>query len=500
MAAQKEIVVIKNVIYRSMNRFASGYHRLNVNNAGLVFFLLIYFVLFLITFQNGFFWDTTHLASLQAWWYYDHDFRYFFLPNELDSGHPSFFAMLLALMWKLFGVRLAVGHMMMLPFIIILIVEASATCIYYFKDKGPLVAALILLNPIVLGQATLVSPDVVLFGFFFLTLNGILTNNKVRMVVGALILGAVSLRGMMCVAYLGLFAVLRNRITLLSFFSYVLAFLPGIAIAALFLFLHYKQAGWVGYHADSPWGESFRPAGVAGFFRNVLVFGFRMVDMGFIFVWLFLGISLVQTIRKRPLLSKRTRELLLLVILCFLVSVLLQFFYKYSLLHRYLLPFISLMVFVFCSLADERLSYRRFRIACVLSLIGLLSGNLWVYPDPVAKGWDATLAHLPYYELRKKALYSLKERGVPPGEVFAGFPYRQTGKCIDLSRDTSSFSRLPMEKAPYVLYSNISNDFSDDQLQSLKTDWIPIEQFGSWPVRFVLYRNFIFNDEPGEKN
>lgn len=500
MDSQKEIIVIKNVIYGNMNELAGGYNRLNSSNTKIAFFFLIYLILFLVTFKNGFFWDTTHLASLQAWWYYDHDFHHFLLPNELDSGHPSFFAMLLALTWKLFGVRIEVGHIMMQPFIIILITEAWRTGVYYFKDKGPLVAALILLNPIVLGQATLVSPDIVLFGFFFLTLNGILRNKKFRIVIGALVLGAVSLRGMMCVAYLGLFAILRNRATRQSFFYYTFIFLPGITIATFFLFLHYKQVGWIGYHADSPWGESFQPAGIAGFLRNVLVFGFRMADMGFIFVWLLFGLPLIQAGRKKLPLSKRTRELLLLAILCFLVSVLLQFFYKYSLLHRYLLPFISIVILVFCSLADERVTTRKFQIAWALSLIGLLSGNLWVYPDSVAKGWDATLAHLPYYELRKKALHSLKERDIPPGEVFASFPYVRNRKCIDLSQDTTSFSKLPMENAPYVLYSNISNDFSDDQLKTLKRDWKPIEQFGNWPVRFILYRNFIYNDEQEKKN
>lgn len=451
--------------------------------------VFVYLILFIISLDHGFFWDTTHLASLQAWWYFDNDFRFFLLPNEIDSGHPTFFAMLLALMWKLFGVRIMVGHMMMLPFILLMIREVWIVSVYYFDRTAPYVAALILFNPIMLGQSTLVSPDVVLFGFFFFTLNGILNNHKLKIIIGALVLGAVSMRGMMCVAYLFLFAVLRQKISMRSVMHYLLIFSPGILIVIIFLALHYTQRGWIGYHTGSPWADSFESAGTKGFLRNIIVFLFRMADMGMVFIWVFMGFAFLKYIRTRFSLSKRTRELLLLWILCFLVSVLLQFFYRHSLLHRYLLPLIAVTTFIFCSFTEEHISFTQFKKVWVLSFAGLLSGNLWVYPDSIAKGWDATLAHLPYYHLRDEALQYLTERKISLEVVYGGFPYNLTGKCIDLSSDTTTYSALPMEKSPYVLYSNISNDFTDQQLYALKNKWIPVEKFGGWPVRFVLYKH-----------
>ncbi|HRP30518.1 MAG TPA: hypothetical protein PKV73_01435 [Agriterribacter sp.] len=454
-----------------------------------VVFLIIYLTLFAISLNNGFFWDTTHLASLQAWWYYDNSFKHFFLPTIIDSGHPSFFAMLLAVMWKVFGVKLIVGHLMMLPFALLLIWEVLTTCRYYFGSTYSLVAALLLLNPIILGQLTLVSPDVVLFCFFFFTLNGILGNSKWKILLGSLVLGAVSLRGMMCVGYLYLFSFLRQDITIKSFFQNAFFFSPGILVGIGFLTFHFVQLGWMGYHAESPWAASFESAGVKGFFRNIVVFIFRMVDMGLIFVWLFMGAAVVFNRKKRFIFSHHTKDLVLLWILCFLVSVLLQFFYRYSLLHRYLLPLIAISIMIFCSIAIGNLNLRQFKRVWIFSLVGLLSGNLWVYPDRIAKGWDATLAHLPYYELRKNALHYIKSKNIPLGEVYGGFPYDLTGKCIDLNRDTAMFSKSSADITPYVLYSNISNDFSDEQLQTLKEKWIIVKQFGDWPVRFVLYRN-----------
>ncbi|HRO47784.1 hypothetical protein [Agriterribacter sp.] len=463
-------------------------HTANKRNPFL-FFLIAYLILFAVSLNNGFFWDTTHLASLQAWWYYDNNFKYFFLPTGIDSGHPSFFAMLLALMWKMFGVRVPVGHILMLPFIILMIREVTEICKYYFKSRFPYVAALVLFNPIILGQATLVSPDIVLFGFFFFTLNGILDNSKLKILIGALVLGAISMRGMMCVAYLCLFAVLRQGLSFKSIIRFALIFSPGILVVIAFLSLHYAHSGWIGYHANSPWADSFDSAGIKGFARNIVVFSFRMVDMGMVFIWIFMGIAIISRMKGSIALSKRTTELLLLWILCFLVSVLLQFFYRHSLLHRYLLPLIAITTFVFCSLAEEGLTLKQFKRVWLLSLVGLLSGNLWVFPDPIAKGWDATLAHLPYYKLRKEALHFIKAENIPLGKVNGGFPYNLTGKCIDLNSDTTTFSKLPPEQSPYVLYSNISNDYTDEQLNSFKKDWISLKVFGGWPVRFVLYKN-----------
>jgi hypothetical protein len=49
----------------------------------------------------------------------------------------------------------------------------------------------------------------------------------------------------------------------------------------------------------------------------------------------------------------------------------------------------------------------------VVMLAGLLSGNFWVYPDTMAKGWDATLAHLPYHHLRQKMRQYINRNHIP---------------------------------------------------------------------------------------
>lgn len=452
-------------------------------------FMSVYLILYIVTCNNGFFWDTTHLASLQAWWFYDNDFKYFFLPSHIDSGHPPFFAMMLAALWKIFGVHLIVGHTMMLPFTLILISQVILVSKYYFKENSQWVVALILCNPVVLGQSTLVSPDIVLFGFFLFTFHGVITNSGFKIILGGIILCALSMRGMMCAGLLYLFSLFRNGLSLRIIFKCGYLFLPGFILAMLFLLLHYRQTGWVGYYPGSPWAPSFEKVDITGFFRNMVVFVWRMIDMGMVFMWVFLGYTIVLHIRQRRYPGKRTKELLILWLICFTLSVLPQFFYSQLLMHRYLLPLVAITTYIFYSLAQECHNRSLLRKLSLLALVGLISGNLWVFPDSIAKGWDATLAHLPYYELRKQALHFIKEKNIPLGNVNGGFPYNLTGKCIDLNNDTTTFSKLPPELSPYVLYSNITNDYTDQQLRSFKQDWVPLKKFGGWPVRFVLYKN-----------
>ena len=459
-----------------------------LKSKAFIFFFIIYLVLFLVTCKNGFFWDTTHLASRQAWWFYDNDFKHFFIPATFDSGHPPFFAMLLALCWYLFGVSLPVSHLMMQPFIVLLIVQVLIISRHYFGNKYFYPSAIILLNPIVLSQSALVSPDIVLLGIFYLTLNSILQKKYSLVVLGSIMLCAVSMRGMVTTGTLFLFAILANRFSLKELIRWGLLFLPGFTVAAIFLLLHYNNTGWIGHHPDSPWSPSFDHVGLKGFFRNIFVFAWRMVDMGMLFMWIILGVIILK-FKNVFTPDKKTTELLLLALLIFLFAIFPQFFYAHLLMHRYLLPFIGISSLIFFSYCNVYLWFGAAKKILALVIAGLLSGNLWIYPDAVAKGWDASLGHLPYYQLRHQALSYIKEQQIPFNHISAAFPYDMADKYIDLKNDTSTFSVQPPEKSPYVLYSNIANQYSDDELLMLKTKFKPVCTFGRWPVRFVLYKN-----------
>src|SRR4051794_38753575 len=86
-------------------------------------FLCFYILLTFFVLHNSFFWDTIQLGSKQAHWFYDHNFKFFFLPEIIDSGHPPSFGIYLAICWKLFGKSLPVSHLAMLPFLLGIVIQ-----------------------------------------------------------------------------------------------------------------------------------------------------------------------------------------------------------------------------------------------------------------------------------------------------------------------------------------------------------------------------------------
>lgn len=75
-------------------------------------------------------------------------------------------------------------------------------------------------------------------------------------------------------------------------------------------------------------------------------------------------------------------------------------------------------------------------------LAALLSGNFWVYPDPIAKGWDASLAYLPYQQMRREMNCFIDAEGIDYAETATSFPSNIALKYLDLSDDARSFATI----------------------------------------------------------
>lgn len=447
-------------------------------------------IVFILSINLPFFWDTIHLSAGQALWFYNNSFKDFLLPNQLDTGHPTLFSMLLAVDWMLLGKGLWQSHLLMVPFLFLLVKEIIHVTALYFGDKYTWVAILIVLNPILLAQSFLVSPDIVVFGMFFLLLSAIKTDKNFPIVWGTMVLCLVSLRGMMVAASMSLFLLgeiwkTSNHSLDIRQYKRLLAFFPGFILGIAFLAIHYTQKGWIGFHANSPWADSFAKSNGFDVLFNVGKLVWRILDFGMIFFFI---ITLVQLWQKKIQCSTRTKELLWLLASLFVFLIIPQLLYKYLLLHRYLFPFIIVLVLLSLSFLEEHLDTFQFKQSIYIAIPLMMAGMFITYPDYIAKGWDATPAHFAYYTQRKKALAYMHQHHIPLSETGGGFPYYAPSSIVDLSTDTSAFAPLDFTKNNYILYSNISNDFNKPELKALNQEWIKLAQFGQWPVRFEIYK------------
>jgi len=491
--------------------------------------MLFFVVLTWLARDHSFFWDTIQLSSLQAHWFYENGFDQFLLPAAIDSGHPPAFGWYLALMWKVFGKSLMVSHFAMLPFLLGTVYWLYRLGKYLFNGLWVLaVPLLMILDPVYLGQSVLVSPDIALVYFFLMVLLGVFEKRNWMILLGGFGLALISMRGMMVLASLFVFSwalsfLQERRISNISLtFRKLMPFLPGAFIGFGFLIFHYVEAGWIGYHADSPWALSFEGVDGKGFIKNVAVLIWRFLDFGrVVFCVLFLVLAwrwfkrsggVGQTTKVsdggnvlfdgsptnasdggKPSDAARQLDgawkLLLLVLVLFLFLTPSLLLHKGLVAHRYLLPvFLSFDLLGLYLLWRSSFSESLKKVLLGLVAVAFLTGHFWVYPPKISQGWDSSLAHWSYYDLRQMMIEYIESEKIPFEEVGSAFPNLRSFEDTDLNGRDVQFSPKNLSQQDYIFYSNIFNDFSDGEIDELFMEWEVKKQFKKRQVVVILFQ------------
>ncbi len=455
-----------------------------------------------------FFWDTIQLGSKHAHWYYENQFSKWWLPTEIDSGHPPVFGMYLAILWTWFGKSLWVSHFAMFPFLWGTLYQLIRLGEWFSSPRaeqmisGKLIPLLLpfiaIADPVLTGQAILISPDIILVFCFLLAVHNIVRQKILLLVLACIGLVLVSTRGMMVTFLLFVFRTWHQHrsddsLTAPKYWiGKMLPFVPAGLVALAFLSLHYWNTGWIGYHPDSPWKYGFQRVGLKGFAFNILVLGRKLVEHGRILIWIpvfLLFRAWWQKLGWRSLLQHPQIGVAIKLCVCTLIF-LSPSYLLFQGLHslRYLLPFYLALNILFFSLWVHTVltpNWRRYLL--VIAFMGLFTGNYWIYPPKTSQDWDCTLAHLPYYNLRNDFLHYLSEEKIPPGQIGTAFPEIGPWKYKDLSDRNIGFKAKDLQQDSLVFYSNVMNDFSDQEIDDLRNFWTVRQQFESGGVYLILY-------------
>lgn len=436
------------------------------------------------------------MASKHGQYFFETNFASVILPETIDSGHIPAFGMYVAMMWKVFGKTLAVSHFAMLPFVVgigYFILKIGGFLVG--QKNAPWLLLLCFADPVLASQSILVSPDITLVFFFLMGLYSVwCSQNNGLLIIAVIGLGLTSMRGMMVAVGLFLFSFLFivEKKNAQSFIKSIWPFVPGGLIAAAYLFYHWQQTGWVGYHSDSTWAPSFERVGVSGFIKNLAVFGWRMLDFGRVFVCL--GLLLFLSTIFKNIKEQKIKQLLALIVIVFLATIPTQLFYTGLLSHRYILPlFISFHLLLFHLLFNNNNFKTIFNSSKKwiygIVIIGLITGNLWVYPKKISQGWDSTLAHVHWYGLLNDTQQFLKKNKINMEEVGTVFPNIGQRNLYELNGVEKGFKEKDLINDCYVFYSNIMNDFSDDEIDELENNWQSIFNNNKMGVCTIIYKN-----------
>lgn len=476
---------------------------MNINFINKLLLWLTLFIVVLLIFinrNNGFFWDTIQLASQHGSYYYFNNFSELLLPEEFDSGHIPAFGMYIALVWKLFGRTIEVSHMAMLPFAVGIVWQLYNLCKRFVSEKYVGIALLLIfIDASLMSQITLVSPDIPLMFFFLLTLNSIMNNKKEIILIGVLGLFLTSMRGMMlsvCLVFIDIYRNygynnLINTEKVKALLKRSLLYWPAFVIFVSFSIYHYCEKGWIGYHKDSPWADCFERVDFKGFIFNVGLLGWRILDFGRVGIWIVLFMLLLRF--KKTVFNDKKKHILFFAFLIILILLPLNMLWAKNLLaHRYLMPLYITFALLTASIAFSNLTSKQWKstVIAIWLLIGL-SGNFWIYPPKISKGWDSTLAHLPYYDLRLKAIHFLDTEGINFKDVDTFFPNYYSIEEIDLNKDQRIFDNYTIgNNSNYIFYSNIFN-VEDDVYDYIMANYKPIKEFKNKGVYVVILQKSI---------
>ncbi len=440
----------------------------------------------------GMFWDNVLFGSRMANPLYQNGiFCWQSIPLDANPGHPPFLATIIALGWTLFGKSLYVSHWMMLPFIFGLLWQISNLVNHFIKDKFYQIFTFILViaDSTLLSQLVLVTPEIIQLFFFFLALNAILNEQLYLKIIALAFLGMVSYRGMMLCG--GLFLidffihlVIKKR-SLKQFFSfqtsiaYCIAALPAI----VYLYWSLSTRGWIISHPSENWGKALAFSSieefVKNFGRNILVLGLQFVDFGRITVIVFVLITLI--IKRTYIQWEKVLTLLIIIFFSTIVIYSTSLLIKNTMGHRYYLPSYLSIGLLACILIDQ---YNIKKTVYIGLLSSLLLGNCIVYPDTFAQGWDSSLAHLPYWKLRKNAIEYMDNHNIPITETASFFPNNTTIDNVDVNGDMRSF-RIFSGNENYIFYSNVYN-LTDSEFTTLRSTYDILETFKKGGVRIEI--------------
>ncbi|UPT71763.1 MAG: hypothetical protein M0D53_05440 [Flavobacterium sp. JAD_PAG50586_2] len=465
-----------------------------------IYFVLTNILVFLLVFlnkENVFFWDTIQLASEHGSFYYNNNFSKLLLPVWLDSGHIPAFGMYLALIWKIFGKSIEVSHLAMLPFAFGIVWQLQILCKRFIPEKFVGIALLLIfIDATLMSQITLVSPDVPLMFFFLWALNSVFSNRKTFIAISVFCLFLTSMRGMMlsvCLVFLDVYVNygFQKKITkeyILVFLKMAILYFPALLLFIAFSLYHYQEAGWIGYHKDSPWADCFERVDFKGFVRNIAFLGWRIIDFGRIGVWLVFGILFIRY--KSLIYKQKKNHTLYYFFIVLLILLPLNMLWAKNLMgNRYLIPIYITFSLVTASILFSDFVERRLRIVLILIWIIIAStGNLWIYPPKIAKGSDATLAHLPYYKLRLSAIKYLDSSGVDFKDVDTFFPNYYPIAEIDLKNDNRSFDNFTIgNNSKYIFYSNIFN-VDDEVYDYMLKNYTVLKRFDNNRIYVIIFK------------
>ncbi|SNR32782.1 Dolichyl-phosphate-mannose-protein mannosyltransferase [Lutibacter agarilyticus] len=379
--------------------------KLNLQNYKTLIIVILFFVVEYIFLKDlPFFWDAVS-KSMRAQWFYETNFSQLVLPVNLNSGHPPFWPVLIAVWWKSFGVTLAKSRVLLL----IINILVGFQLIKLFKNTFPkkqnhLLVLIILLEPTLLAQTTIFNNDMILLLFTLMAYNIIVfSKEKKELLLTFAFTGILfsNLRGMLLLFCLLVIQLIFIRYKLSTKKFNYKPYLISILFFSVFLIYQYSVLGWIIKTPSVNWSEQRNVADVYNILKNIASIGRNLLDYGRIVLFGITFYLLYFLFKKKQFHPSKTSIKLMISIVVFTVGMSIFFmFFTNPIGHRYYMISYILVVLLFLVLVDNYKTILNYKRLYVIVIIAFITGHFWIYPSTISQGWDSSLAYLNYFKLR----------------------------------------------------------------------------------------------------
>lgn len=466
--------------------------------AGILSAVAIKFIFFA---DNPPFWDSILLCSDVPRAYFN-NWPSLFLPESYARypRYPPGLGYYIASVWKLTGVSIVSLNLSFLPFIVGIVYQLYLLC-KKFRISALFLPLWLLISvePTLSCQIYLINTDTLILFFFLLGMNAILQGKKYLLPIALSALVLVSPRGMVYAAALfvsHVFLFLQNggkKSSLTTILRFLLPYISALIVQCTWLVLFQYHYGWSVY--GNAGAYSF---GIQGGYteklktitRNLAIIGWRLVDFGRIFTFILAGFLLRKVYHSfTPLQRQSLLQSGIFAAGFFLVATAAFCMISLPVGHRYFLPGIFLL-YLMIAITIQQLQLRARIAAFVVLFMIQVAGNNLVYPRGIAIGWDATLAHLPYHSLRTDFIHEMEKKNILPSATGTWFPNTGRFDNVDFNGSNKRFKAADLTSDQYILYSNVFNDVSDQELEALfqSGKWEQIHYRKKGRIEMILFK------------
>jgi hypothetical protein len=437
---------------------------------------LLYAIIILCFSNAPVFWDMYGQVKT-AHYYIETNFADLF-PNKngfTDNGYFPVYALYLATCFKLFGFKLWVAHLSVLPFIIGLLYQLQHFCKRFLSDdKTLLVLLLTLIHPVMEAQSIYFSSEICFVFLAVWMLNAIKDVRASRMVLSATLLCLLNLRALPFVILVLIYFVFLKKQK--SAWYLVTAFIISIG----WLFLHFQISGWL---VENPENIGHRALlGFTGMLKNFFWCLVKLTDFANIIAIVFIGLFCFN--------HKKISEPIIFVALAAISIFIFCVPLSNPISNRYFLLVYVLMLPAF-AFSISSFSIQKFIGSCLLFGVFLVQSNWLTKPDKYGNAWDCNLQSLNYFNLRKELDAYVLENKISPKNIAAGFQLYFNDEFYLMNNTTKEYDLLSDTEMPVNLYiadSNICNNYSAQRKEYLEGNYALVKIFVKGSVYINLYK------------